>query len=197
MLSILNNINSNDLFLIVLSVISLVLVFPFLNIYNSIVISAIAVIGYSFSRNSIYSIAIALILSHIVISVTHGAKESHTKWIEGFASDVKGGSKKSTKKNKSKKSKPVEKFDTSVNGEKDEEYFIDTKASFMDIYKSLTPKQLQGLNKDTQSLISTQKQLIETLNNMGPALKDGKQILDTFKTYFGQDNQMAKMMKAL
>ena len=32
---------------------------------------------------------------------------------------------------------------------------------------------------------------------MGPALKDGKQILDTFKTYFGQDNQMAKMMKAL
>ena len=197
MLSILNNINSNDLFLIVLSVISLVLVFPFLNIYNSIVISAIAVIGYSFSRNSIYSIAIALILAHIVISITHGAKESHTKWIEGFASDVKGGSKKTTKKNKSKKTKPVEKFDTSVNGEKDEEYFIDTKASFMDIYKSLTPKQLQGLNKDTQSLISTQKQLIETLNNMGPALKDGKQILDTFKTYFGQDNQMAKMMKAL
>jgi hypothetical protein len=67
----------------------------------------------------------------------------------------------------------------------------------MDIYKSLTPKQLHGLNKDTQSLISTQKQLIETLNNMGPALKDGKQILDTFKNYFGQDNQMAKMMKAL
>jgi len=194
MLSILNNINSNDLFLIVLSVISLVLVFPFLNIYNSIVISAIAVIGYSFSRNSIYSIAIALILAHIVISITHGARESH---IEGFDSNIKGGSKKTTKKNKSKKTKPVEKFDTSVNGEKDEEYFIDTKASFMDIYKSLTPKQLQGLNKDTQSLISTQKQLIETLNNMGPALKDGKQILDTFKTYFGQDNQMAKMMKAL
>lgn len=192
MLSILNNINSNDLFLIVLSVISLVLVFPFLNIYNSIVISAIAVIGYSFSRNSIYSIAIALILAHIVISITNGAKE---KGVEGFSSEVKGGDKKSTKKNKSKKSKPVEKFKEETGVE--EEYFIDTKASFMDIYKSLTPKQLHGLNKDTQSLISTQKQLIDTLNNMGPALKDGKQILDTFKSYFGQDNNMAKMMKSL
>ena len=193
MLSILNNINSNDLFLIVLSVISLVLVFPFLNIYNSIVISAIAVIGYSFSRNSIYSIAIALILAHIVISITNGTKE---RSVEGFSSEVKGNSKKSTKKNKSKKSKPVEKF-TEETGGNEEEYFIDTKASFMDIYKSLTPKQLHGLNKDTQSLISTQKQLIDTLNNMGPALKDGKQILDTFKSYFGQDNNMAKMMKSL
>jgi hypothetical protein len=36
--------------------------------------------------------------------------------------------------------------------------------------------------------METQKKLIETLKNMGPVLKDGKNVLDTFKTYFGDDN---------
>ena len=56
------------------------------------------------------------------------------------------------------------------------QFFIDSKGSFVDNYKSLTPSQVKGLNKDTQSLIKTQKQLIETLRNTGPALKDGKEI---------------------
>ena len=51
------------------------------------------------------------------------------------------------------------------------------------------------MNKDTQNLISTQKQLIETLKNMGPALKDGKQILDTFKNYFGDEKDLGKLLK--
>jgi len=191
------NFTSNELFLIVLSIISMVLIFPFLNTYNSIVISAIAIIGYSFSKNSIYSIAIALILAHIVISLTNSRPIT-----EGFEGQTKSKSKKTKNSSKSKKSNnknsgvASEKF-TSDTGDEGEEYFLDTKASFMDVYKSMTPKQLQGLNKDTQNLISTQKQLIETLNNMGPALKDGKQILDTFKNYFGQDNQLSKMMKDL
>jgi hypothetical protein len=191
------NFTSNELFLIVLSIISMVLIFPFLNTYNSIVISAIAIIGYSFNKNSIYSIAIALILAHIVISLTNSRPIT-----EGFEGQTKSKSKKTKNNSKSKKSNnknsgvASEKF-TSDTGDEGEEYFLDTKASFMDVYKSMTPKQLQGLNKDTQNLISTQKQLIETLNNMGPALKDGKQILDTFKNYFGQDNQLSKMMKDL
>ena len=82
------------------------------------------------------------------------------------------------------------------NGCKDDkqEYFIDTKGSFMDNYKSLSKKQLKGLNKDTKNLIETQKQLIETLNNMGPALKDGKQILDSFKDYFGNESKLGNML---
>ena len=62
--------------------------------------------------------------------------------------------------------------------------------SFVENYKSLTPKQVKGLNKDTQNLIKTQRELIETLKNMGPALKDGKEILDTFKNYFGDDQDI-------
>ena len=37
---------------------------------------------------------------------------------------------------------------------------------------------------------------IETLNNMGPALKDGKQILDTFKGYFGNEKDIGKAMQS-
>ena len=87
-----------------------------------------------------------------------------------------------------------ENTDSAENEEENEEFFLDTKGSFMENYKSLTPKQVKGLNKDTQNLIKTQRELIETLKNMGPALKDGKEILDTFKNYFGDDQDMNKML---
>ena len=85
------------------------------------------------------------------------------------------------------------------NGEEDEdveeEFNLDSKGSFYENYQSLTPKQVKGLNKDTRNLIKTQKSLIETLNNMGPALKDGRQILDTFKNYFGSEQDIGAAMK--
>ena len=61
---------------------------------------------------------------------------------------------------------------------------IDHKESFLGLFKSLKPDEINSLNTDTQELIKTQKQLIETLQSMGPALKEGKTILDTFKNYF-------------
>ena len=48
--------------------------------------------------------------------------------------------------------------------------------------------ELSSLNNDTKALIDTQKQLMETLQSMGPALKEGKSILDTFKNYFNDAN---------
>jgi hypothetical protein len=61
---------------------------------------------------------------------------------------------------------------------------IDHKNSYLELFKSLKPDEINSLNSDTQELIKTQKQLIETLQSMGPALKEGKTILDTFKNYF-------------
>ena len=87
-----------------------------------------------------------------------------------------------------------EKYESNKQDDKEDEYFIDSKGSFLENYKSLSAKQVKGLNKDTVDLIQTQKQLIETLKNMGPALKDGKEILDTFKNYFGNDKDISKMM---
>jgi hypothetical protein len=61
---------------------------------------------------------------------------------------------------------------------------VDHKNSYLELFKSLKPAEISSLNTDTQQLIQTQKQLIETLQSMGPALKEGKTILDTFKNYF-------------
>jgi len=115
-------------------------------------------------------------------------------------------SKKSSKKSKSKskakaKAKAKAEQENFKEDEDDEqETFepvsdnkIDEKSSYLEMFKSLKPTEVAGLNKDTQELMATQKQLMETLQNMGPALKEGKNILDTFKNYFGDTSAMGKL----
>ena len=77
------------------------------------------------------------------------------------------------------------------NDSNDDMPVFNSKESFLENYKGLNKSQLKGLNKDTRELIETQKNLISTLNQMGPALKDGKGILDTFKNYFGSDGDIS------
>jgi len=69
---------------------------------------------------------------------------------------------------------------------------IDHKNSYLELFQTLKPEEINSLNTDTQELIKTQKQLMETLQSMGPALKEGKTILDTFKNYFN-DGGMDKL----
>mgnify|MGYP001439809358 FL=1 len=85
-------------------------------------------------------------------------------------------------KNKSRrKRKKIETFD---DDDEVNESYIDLGSSFLEAYKSLTPKQLAKMSNDTKSLLGQQKQLIETLDNIGPVLKSGKHILEQFKHYF-------------
>ena len=71
-----------------------------------------------------------------------------------------------------------------TDGEGATEPYLDVGRSFLEAYKNLSPKQIEGLTFDTKELLTTQQKLIETLNNIGPTLKEGRQILDTFKDYF-------------
>ena len=64
------------------------------------------------------------------------------------------------------------------------ESYIDLGSSFLEAYKSLTPKQIERMSSDTKSLMSHQKKLIETLDNLGPVIKGGKKIMEQFKHYF-------------
>jgi hypothetical protein len=115
---------------------------------------------------------------------------------------IKKSSKKTAKaksKPKAKAAKAQENFKDDED-EDDQETFepvvhdkINEKASYLEMFKSLKPTEVAGLNKDTQELMATQKQLMETLQNMGPALKEGKNILDTFKNYFGDTSAMGKL----
>ena len=189
--------NSNKLFLIILGFISAFLILPKIKPIGGGLILVTIIIGYGITNDLVLSICVGFILGNIFVSLNNGGSIKKKINIEGFKS-------KKSKKNKKKKEKFSNKNDDVVNNmesfsnnsdEDDDEYFIDSKGSFMDNYKSLSTEQIKGLNKDTQSLIKTQKQLIETLKNMGPALKDGKEILDTFKNYFGKDDDMSKMLK--
>jgi len=91
--------------------------------------------------------------------------------------DIEEENDKVTKED-DKNSKEDEEFEPKTDNK------IDHKNSYLELFKSLKPDEINSLNTDTQELIKTQKQLIETLQSMGPALKEGKTILDTFKNYF-------------
>jgi hypothetical protein len=93
-----------------------------------------------------------------------------------------------------KKSKKVKFQKESSDDDSEQEDFepsdnkLNSKESFKTILSSLKSSELSSLNNDTKALIDTQKQLMETLQSMGPALKEGKSILDTFKNYFNDTN---------
>lgn len=90
--------------------------------------------------------------------------------------------KKKSKKSKKKKRKSYG-FDQEFNVD---ESFINNKETLGDVYRSLDPEQAKGLNSDTRELLETQKNLMNTLKEMGPVLTQGKDIMNTFNKYFGK-----------
>jgi hypothetical protein len=69
--------------------------------------------------------------------------------------------------------------------EDDGEFHLDAGTTFMNAYKSLKPDQVAAMTKDTQELMATQKQLMNTLGTLKPLIQDGKQMMDMFQSYFG------------
>jgi hypothetical protein len=69
----------------------------------------------------------------------------------------------------------------------DGEHHMDTGTTFMNAYKKLKPEQIQSLTMDTQKLITVQKDLMANLNNLKPLVSDGKEIMKTFKSFFGSE----------
>jgi hypothetical protein len=69
----------------------------------------------------------------------------------------------------------------------DGNHHMDTGTTFMNAYKKLKPEQIQALTSDTQKLITVQKDLMANLNNLKPLVSDGKEIMKTFKSFFGSE----------
>ena len=67
----------------------------------------------------------------------------------------------------------------------DKDFHLDAGSTFMNAYKSLKPDQLAAMTKDTQDLMQTQKQLMSTLQTLKPLIMDGKEMMNTFQSYFG------------
>ncbi len=179
--------NSNDIVLGVLGVIAGAILIVRMTNWSLILFIALTGIGYSIMRNWFRSLCVSAIGTYLFVMLNPPIgvplrKQGCPSWIEGF--QVPKEESKKTKKN-SKKVMKEEEDDIEAFDDNEEDYLFDSKESFASNLKSMTPAQVKGLNKDTKELIKTQKMLLETLQNMGPALKEGKTVLDTFKTYFG------------
>jgi len=71
----------------------------------------------------------------------------------------------------------------------DADFHLDAGSTFMNAYKSLKPDQLAAMTKDTQDLMQTQKQLMSTLQTLKPLIMDGKEMMNTFQSYFGSGGE--------
>ena len=91
-----------------------------------------------------------------------------------------------TKPKEKEKSKSTKKY--RLPSEKaDGNHHMDAGSTFMKAYNQLKPEQVAALTTDTQKLISVQKDLMANLNNLKPLVSDGKEIMKTFKSFFGSD----------
>lgn len=169
--------NLNETLLIALGILSGVLVYPKLTILNLIILIILFILGLGITHDYLISLSISLIITFIF------AMLYNSNQVESFKNKIK------------KKKKITEDNIDDDNLDDNISNIFDSKMSFIENYKALTPNQVSGLNKDTQNLINTQKELIQTLKSMGPALKDGRAVLDTFKDYFGKDSDLEQLIK--
>lgn len=164
----------------VLYIITFLAIFVYLlkinNVIYYLIFTSMIVVLYMVSKDLRISISVSGVttaLIYIFLDKQPLKKRKSMLNIEHYSSKTKSSKKKETKEEDEE-----EEFEPNVNNK------IDTKSSFMETLKSLNPTEVSGLKKETVELMQTQKQLIETLQSMGPALKEGKTILDTFKNYF-------------
>ena len=175
--------NMNNMISYLLIIILLSILCPRFTQNSLFFLISLIIIGYNITKNISMSIGVALFITYVLVLLNNKTGSI----TENFKS-------KSKKRKKAQIKKPLhneeeEGINEEDSDEDDNEDFntFDSKESFLNNYKSMTPSQIKGLNKDTKQLIQTQKSLISTLNNMGPTLKEGKNVLDTFKNYFGKD----------
>jgi hypothetical protein len=189
----------------ILCFITIVFIFAYLLKINRaiyyFILSSMTVVFYLVSKDLTMSICIAGVISALIYVFLDRdpLKKRKSMLFEHMTNEDKEDKPKDDKPKddkpipvdaKPKEDKPVPVEDKPKDDNDKEEFEpiseqkVDHKNSYLELFKSLKPAEISSLNTDTQQLIQTQKQLIETLQSMGPALKEGKTILDTFKNYF-------------
>ncbi len=78
-------------------------------------------------------------------------------------------------------------YENTEDDELTNDLYMDAGTTFMKAYNSLSEDQVSAMRKDTQDLIETQKKLMQTLEVMKPVMSQGKEMLDSFKQYFGSE----------
>lgn len=67
---------------------------------------------------------------------------------------------------------------------------VDVGTTILHAYRNLTPEQIGGMRRDTRELLELQKELMGSLGEMKPAIEQGAELLKTFSTFFGDNQQI-------
>ena len=68
--------------------------------------------------------------------------------------------------------------------DEDEEAHMDAGTTILHAFQKLKPDQVMAMRNDTKELMETQKQLVETLGALGPQVKQGAELVNSFKSMF-------------
>lgn len=85
---------------------------------------------------------------------------------------------------KDKKRKEGDDDEPSPNDTESKEHHLDAGTTILHAFQKLNPDQVLQMRDDTKELMETQKQLMETLSSLGPQVKQGAELVDSFKSMF-------------
>lgn len=116
------------------------------------------------------------------IVILWGISMLTAKTWEGFEDEVPESEKEEmhTKKDKHPAPAPPKTSDPHV----------DVGTTILHAYRNLTPEQIGGMRRDTRELLELQKELMGSLGEMKPAIEQGAELLKTFSTFFGDNQQI-------
>ena len=83
-----------------------------------------------------------------------------------------------------KDKKKSEDEEPSPNDSESKEHHLDAGTTILHAFQKLNPDQVLQMRDDTKELMETQKQLMETLSSLGPQVKQGAELVDSFKSMF-------------
>jgi hypothetical protein len=86
------------------------------------------------------------------------------------------------------KTKP-KKEDPEAAPPKTDDPHVDIGTTILHAYRNLSPEQIGGMRRDTKELMGLQKELMGSLAEMKPAIEQGAELLKTFSTFFGKNEQ--------
>jgi len=195
---------SVDLVLLLAFVISVISIsYIFKHKQSSVIGLAIGIgfILYGLFQDLTISLTIASLIAVLVVKYTIKRNEGFKNEDESEneneeEEEEKPAPKKASKAKKKKLTPPPDNGDRAEmfelgkkykapSEEDDKDFHLDAGTTFLNAYKSLKPDQVAAMTKDTQDLMQTQKQLMSTLHTLKPLIKDGKEMMNMFQSYFG------------
>ena len=98
---------------------------------------------------------------------------------------ISGETLKERYENPSKKEKEKEKEEEpEPHDTESKEHHLDAGTTILHAFQKLNPDQVLQMRDDTKELMATQKQLVETLSSLGPQVKQGAELVESFKSMF-------------